>query len=399
MDSRLVIGVSIDADAGEIYAVLVGVSGIGLDSRVHCITSSCAPTFRLAEGARLQSCQPHPSVANGYHLDPSVIADQVMEAVSGVIERGGVTLDRVLMISLLAGDWRTHPHETLVAVRLAELSGSTIIGGFAARDWGAGGRGRPVEPLVDWMLANDQRFSRLVVHVDAVTRVTVLPAAAGPSRVRSFEAGPGMGLLDTLAAAFSQGRLAADTRGMLAVQGRQIKPLVRRWATHPFLRQPPPKTLTALDFAAPFVDETLQLAIERGWSVADVLCTATHFVAACPADAVRQFVLKDQGLEQVIVVGRGTQNGFLLRILEDQFKDAGIVMMALPDIACDAYEALTAAVLGCLTLDGVPANLPAVTGASGTRLLGLFIPGSLRNWQRCVDWLQRTAKLVVARAA
>jgi anhydro-N-acetylmuramic acid kinase len=143
----------------------------------------------------------------------------------------------------------------------------------------------------------------------------------------------------------------------------------------------------------------MQLAIERGWSVADVLCTASHFVAACPADAVRQFVLKDQGVEQVIVVGRGTQNGFLLRLLEQQFSDAGIAMITLPAITRDAYEAITAAVLGYLVLDGIASNLPAVTGASGPRLLGDLTPGSLRNWQRCVEWMQRAIKLVATRAA
>jgi anhydro-N-acetylmuramic acid kinase len=397
MDSRLVIGVSINADAGEIDAALVRVGGIGLDSRIHCIATNSAPTFRVAVTRSAASSDPASTVAG--HLDPSVITDQIMDAVSGVVERAAIPLDQVLFISLISADWQAHPHVELVAARLAEQSGLTVVVGFSSRDWAAGGQGRPVGPMVDWMLANDQRFSRIIVHVDESTRVTILPATAGPSRVRSFEAGPGMGLLDALVAAFSQGRQSVDSRGMLAVQGRQIKPLVRRWATHPFLRQPPPKSLSPLDFAYPFIDETLQMAIDRGWSVADVLCTATHFVAACPADVVRQFVLREQNVEQVIVVGRGTRNGFLLRLLEEQFTDVGIATILLPGIARDAYEAVTAATLGCLTLDGVPANLPAVTGARGPRLLGHLIPGSLRSWQSCVDWMQRVLKFVATRAA
>jgi anhydro-N-acetylmuramic acid kinase len=399
MDSRLVLGVSISADAGEIDAALVGVGGIGLDSRIHCIATSSAPTFRVAGATTGSAASPHATSAVAGHLDPAVITDQIMDAVSAVSERSAISLDQLLFISLISTDFQAHPYAELVANRLAEQSGLTVVVGFASRDWAAGGQGRPIGPIVDWMLANDQRFSRIIVHVDDSTRITILPAAAGPSRVRSFEAGPGMGLLDAMVAAFSQGRQSVDSRGMLAVQGRQIKPLVRRWATHPFLRQPPPKSLSPLDFAVRFIDETLQLAIERGWSVADVLCTATHFVAACPADFVRQFVLKEQSVEQVAVVGRGTHNGFLLRLLEEQFTDVGIATIALPGIARDAYEAMTGAVLGCLALDGVPANLPGVTGARGPRLLGQLIPGSFRSWQACIDWMQRAQKIVAPRAA
>jgi anhydro-N-acetylmuramic acid kinase len=399
MDSRRVIGVSLDAGAGEIEVLLADVAGIGLDCRVHAIVSHVAPTLRMVGASGGRDRSPESPFTPGSHTDPHAIADRVMDAIKGLIQRAAVPLDQVVLISLTVGDGQATSDEGLIAARLAELSGVTVVMGFAARDRAAGGRGRAVGTLIDWMVASDQRFSRIVVHFDYVTRVTILPAATGPSRVRSFEVGPGIGLLDALAAAFSQGRPPVDSRGMLAVQGRQIKPLVRRWATHPFLRQAPPKALSSLDFAGPFVGETLQLAVERGWSVADVLCTATHFVAACPADAVRQFVLREQSIEQVIVVGRGTQNGFLLRMLEEQFADAGITTIALADIARDTYEAMAAAVLGCLALDGVSANLPGVTGAIGPRLLGQFVPGSIRSWQRCVEWIQRAVKLVATRAA
>jgi hypothetical protein len=40
-----------------------------------------------------------------------------------------------------------------------------------------------------------------------------------------------------------------------------------------------------------------------------------------------------------------------------------------------------------MTMDGVPANLPGVTGASGPRLLGQITPGASVNWAHCLSWM------------
>ena len=52
---------------------------------------------------------------------------------------------------------------------------------------------------------------------------------------------------------------------------------------------------------------------------------------------------------------------------------------------------MAAGVLAALTVDGVPANLPAVTGAAGARLLGSLTPGEPMNWSRCLAWMTRQA--------
>jgi anhydro-N-acetylmuramic acid kinase len=56
-------------------------------------------------------------------------------------------------------------------------------------------------------------------------------------------------------------------------------------------------------------------------------------------------------------------------------------------VPATAREAITSGVLAALSLDGVPGNLPSVTGAAGSRLLGSLTPGSSANWSRCVSWM------------
>ena len=400
METRLVIGLSSDDGAGEIRAALVRVGGVGLDSSVECVATATVPAdtavFTAAGSAAPAGTAPRATADD----EGFKIAQHFFDAVRIVADRAALTLDHILLLGFhTAPESPSESHAAHVAARLAELSGTTAVGGFSARDRAAGGHGRPLGPLVDWVLANDARHSRLVVHIDGVTGLTVLPAAAGLATVAAFQAGPGTILLEQLARTMTRNRNQVDARGVLAVQGRQIKPLIRRWASHPFLRQAPPKYLRLDDFAGPFIDETIQMTVERGWSVADVLCTGTHFVAACPADAVRQFVMNHHRIDQVLLVGRGTQNGFLLRLLEEQFNSLGIATVALPKLAPESYEAVTAAVLGCLALDGVPSNLPSLTGAAGPRRLGIIVPGSPQNWRLCIEWMHRAVKPLAIRAA
>ena len=396
MDSRLVLGVARDADAGDIRAVLCRVLGAGWNCRLESLASATVPTF----GVIWNADDGTGSIPMPTALDPCVIADQCMDAIRAVMEKAGLALEEVLFLSVAPSTGVSmEPWEGIVAARLAEETGLTTIVGFATRDRAAGGTGRSPGKLADWILAADPQFSRLVIHVEGFTHFTVLSAAAGPSRVYTSDAGPGVHMLDAMAAGFSQRRQPIDSRGTLAVQGRQLKPLVRHWASHPFLALELPKWLGPRDFTGEFVYQTVQLACERGWSVADVLCTATHFVAACSADAVRQYLAKDQMLDQVVLVGRGTQSGFLLRLLHEQFAAIGLMHVSLPEIPGESYEAATAAVLGCLALDGIPSNIPAVTDSTGPRIAGQLVPGTVANWHRCVTWMQRTVKPIIMRIA
>jgi 1,6-anhydro-N-acetylmuramate kinase len=86
-------------------------------------------------------------------------------------------------------------------------------------------------------------------------------------------------------------------------------------------------------------------------------------------------------------------------LLEEQFTSLGIATIPLSEISPEAYEAVTAAVLGCLAIDGVPSNLPAITGAAGPRRLGNLVPGSPQNWRLCVEWMNHAVKPLAIRAA
>ena len=83
--------------------------------------------------------------------------------------------------------------------------------------------------------------------------------------------------------------------------------------------------------------------------------------------------------------------------MEEQLAPASLEKTDAHGLPGDFRNAVAHGMLAALTLDGVPANVPSATGASGTRLLGSLTPGSSANWARCVAWMAaQTAPLTAA---
>jgi 1,6-anhydro-N-acetylmuramate kinase len=110
-------------------------------------------------------------------------------------------------------------------------------------------------------------------------------------------------------------------------------------------------------------------------------------VARAISQSVRRFLPKRLMPKRIILTGGSVRNGLLWRLLEEQFADLQLERSDSFGIPAESKEAVDAGMLACLLLDGMPANLPAVTGATGSRLLGTLTPGSQSNWSRCLAWM------------
>ena len=96
--------------------------------------------------------------------------------------------------------------------------------------------------------------------------------------------------------------------------------------------------------------------------------------------------MKPDGPRRVLVTGGGVRNGFVWLLVAQQF-GGSVERSDAAGVPALARTASAAAVLAALTCDGVPGNLPVLTGATGGRLLGHIAPGDGRNWARCAAWL------------
>src|SRR5262249_45965895 len=120
-----------------------------------------------------------------------------------------------------------------------------------------------------------------------------------------------------------------------------------------------------------------------------LLCTATHFVARAITSALPPFPPQTQ--TRALLSGGGVRNGFLWHLLEQHLHEIPVEKTDAHGVPYQSRKAIAAAGLAALTLDGGPANLPAVTGASGARMLGSITPGAPANWTRCLSWMASQA--------
>src|SRR5262249_35230193 len=119
----------------------------------------------------------------------------------------------------------------------------------------------------------------------------------------------------------------------------------------------------------------------------DALCSAAHFVARAVAGSLQRFLPELPQPTRVFLSGGGVRNGLLWRLLEQHLTGAVVDKTDRLGVPAETRQAAAFGILAALTLDGVPGNALAATGAAGARLLGSLTPGSTNNWTRCLAWM------------
>jgi anhydro-N-acetylmuramic acid kinase len=266
------------------------------------------------------------------------------------------------------------------AHRLAELTGVTVVADFRRRDVAAGGQGAPLVPAFHADVFRSEDEHRLLLNLGGIANITWLPNAG---EVLGFDTGPANGLLD----AWCQEVRGEpyDANGAWAASGTVLPALLEKLLAEPWLAQPPPRStgreLFNLRWLRRLAGDLLATA-----SPADVQATLAEYTAATVADALRFLPAAPQ---RVLVCGGGSFNEHLLQRLTARIAaitapsgkaahghEPAPPVESTADHGLDPMqvEAAAFAWLAWRTLNGLPGNLPAVTGARGERVLGCVIP-------------------------
>jgi anhydro-N-acetylmuramic acid kinase len=401
--SRRIIGLASGSSADGVDAILLEADGAGLDLRPRLLTALHQGYGPDVQNLILRATSPGGIETRQVSLLHRILGETFAAAARQVADRASLSLQKVQCLGC-PGHTVWHEPEgrfpsTLglgMAAVVAERTGVTTVADFRARDLAAGGQGVPLTALVDHLLFRHPEENRVLLHLGGLARIVHLPAGGRLSDVLGCEAGPCNRLLDALMRQLTHGREAFDPGGKHAVQGRCIEPLLERWLGHPYLQRRPPKSLPRHLFGTEFVQQALQLAQQMHWSLHDLLCTATHFVAQGIVGTLRRFLPVERPPDRVLLSGGGVRNGLLWHLLEQQLPGVVLEKTDSAGVPADSRKALGFGVLAALTVDGVPANVPSATGAAGTRLLGSLTPGSSTNWARCLAWMAaQTAPLAV----
>jgi len=310
------------------------------------------------------------------------------EAAIAVADSAGIPLD---MVELIGSHGQTVQHQpsprpegahriraTLQIAApavIAERTGITTIADFRPRDMAAGGEGAPLTPLVHHLLFAHPEQARAVLNLGGIANLTVLPAGADASHVSGFDTGPANVLLDELVKAAALSPLGYDEDGRLAARGEVDHALLTDLLANSFIKRPPPKSTGREEFGPPLVKQVWARAQAAGRRPEDVLATLAAFTVASAVENIRTFVLPRVRIAELIVMGGGARNPFLLAKLAQALPECSVRIAEDLGVPGRAVEAMTFAVLAYLTATGRPGNLPAVTGAAGPRVLGCIVPG------------------------
>lgn len=247
---------------------------------------------------------------------------------------------------------------------IAEAGGLPVVSDLRSRDVAAGGQGAPLVSLVDALWLAGRPGRPVALNLGGIANVTVLSDGVP----LAFDTGPANALLDAAVAHRTDGRRSYDEDGALAAGGRVDEDLLRTLLAEPYYARPAPKTTGKELFHLPYLLQALQ---GRAVTTQDLVATLTALTARTVADAVRGV-----GGGEVIASGGGIRNPELMRALRTELGDAAPLCtsaeLGMPSAAKEAYAF---AVLGWLSVHGLPGAVPSCTGARHPSVLGSLTPG------------------------
>jgi anhydro-N-acetylmuramic acid kinase len=392
MQTRWIIGLSSGSTVDGVDAALLEAQGVGLELRLRLAHSAHQPYPRDLRDLVRRLGAGVPAPVRQANLAHRLLGEMFAAAARLVADGASFSLPTAQCLGCPGHTLWHEPEGRFptslglgMAAVVAERTGVTTVSDFAARDLAVGGVGAPLTALIDHLLFHDPGESRVLVHLGGTATVVCLPAGGQARKVTGLQAGPCNLLLDGLMRRLTGGREHYDAGGKHAVQGRCIEALLERWLAHPALQRRAPRSLPPGEFGEEFVRLAVEQARQMNWSLHDLLCTATHFVARAITEAVRR-VLPERPA-RVLLSGGGVRNGLLWHLLAQQLAGTPLERIDRLGIPAAARKAVTFGALAALTVDGVPASLPSATGATGSRLLGSVTPGSSANWARCLAWM------------
>jgi anhydro-N-acetylmuramic acid kinase len=369
----LYIGLMSGTSLDGIDAVLAKIDANGKSSVLEAVSTGFEPQLRKAL-SDLQS--PGPNEIHRENQAANTLALAYATCVKQLVHKAELSSADISAIGAHGQTIRHQPdlgnlaytHQTLNPALLAEETGIDVIADFRSRDMAAGGHGAPLVPAF-----HDQQFGsnledRAALNLGGIANLTLLPTQG---EVRGFDCGPGNLLMDAWIAE-QQGH-AYDASGNWALQGSVHQNLLERMVADPFFAKQPPKSTGRDDFHLEWLRKKIG---SENIEPEDVQATLLHLTALSSLQALASHA---SNTKQLIVCGGGAQNTALMNLL--QTKSLELFKHPLTVVTSDEFgidpqlvEGLAFAWLAWAHKEKRPANLPAVTGAKGPRILGACYP-------------------------
>lgn len=251
---------------------------------------------------------------------------------------------------------------------LACLTGIKVIGKFRDKDIALGGQGAPLVPAYHKQIFASKTTDVCVVNIGGISNITFLPAANNAS-ICGFDTGPGNALLDDWYRSHHKNcQHGIDLNGKWSATGTPVQDLLAEMLKDDYFNLPAPKSTGREYFHADWLQQYL---LGKSISSQDIQATLVLLTCHTIADAINNLTNKSS----VILCGGGANNPILVQQLTQLMPTHHISNAASHGVENDSLEALIFAWLAFAHENSIHGNLPEVTGALRSTILGIsYLP-------------------------
>ncbi len=288
------------------------------------------------------------------------------QGVKAVLEHTGIEAQDINAIGC-HGQTIRHmpPHYTLQLINgalLAELSAINVVCDFRTRDMAAGGQGAPLVPAFHQQVFQQSDKDTVVVNIGGMANITYLPAHGS---VKGFDTGPGNVLMDAWCVQHKKGNY--DHNGSWAQSGKVNPALLKMLLDDPYFKMPAPKSTGREHFNLDWLNHFPIKEIPSE----DVQASLLQLTVNSICHEIKRLCTGGD----VVICGGGAFNGQLLKCLSHELgTDFHVCRSAKLGIDPQWVEAMAFAWLAQQNQLRLGGNVPDVTGAQGSRILGALYP-------------------------
>lgn len=305
-------------------------------------------------------------------------------AVHNLLQQSHIHPQQVKAIGAHGQTVRHHPHllppdanqvgysiQLNAPALLAELTGIAVVCDFRSRDIAASGHGAPLVPAFHASMFGQPHKTIGILNLGGIANLTVLnPALAADTSIIGFDCGPANTLMDLWCEQHKN--IPFDADGAWSASGTPLPELLANMLEEPYFQQSAPKSTGRDLFNMAWLIHHLKpyMHLYPDTRPEDIQATLLELTAHTCAKALQRYA---PNATELIVCGGGALNTQLMKRLQSLIEltqPTPVVNSAQRGLPPLQVEAAAFAWLAHQCINLQSANLPSVTGAKGSRILG-----------------------------
>ncbi len=288
-------------------------------------------------------------------------------AVNRLLAEAAVVAGQVAAIGNHGQTILHHPdttHRTSIQIAdpniICAETGITTVADFRRMDMAQGGQGAPLASAFHQYQFQQENKSIAILNIGGIANITLLEN----NNVIGFDTGPGNALLDDWVR--QNQNKEYDKDGAWTKQGKVHKDLLALMLTDNYFAIPAPKSTGREYFNMAWLHAYLH-KMNANIAPEDIQATLLQLSTITISTAIKAV---SKNVDEVVACGGGAYNKLLMKTLQQHLAATTVISTEKYGLTPACIEAVTFAWLAKQRIEHKPSNLPSVTGAKKTVLLG-----------------------------